>query len=36
MKTKFLAVDQGNSLLKLTLFEEGEVKEACRFSADAV
>ncbi|MDE6480450.1 MAG: type III pantothenate kinase [Muribaculaceae bacterium] len=32
---KFLAVDQGNSLLKLTLFEEGESREVCRFSAEA-
>lgn len=32
---RFLAIDQGNSLLKLTLFEESEVKEVCRFSADA-
>ena len=28
---RFLAVDQGNSLLKLTLLEGGEPKESCRF-----
>ena len=33
---RFLAVDQGNSLLKLTLFEDGELKESCRFSSDSV
>lgn len=33
---KFLAVDQGNTLLKLTLFEGGEVKEVCRFSSQAI
>ena len=32
---RFLAVDQGNSLLKLTLFEDGEPREVCRFSAEA-
>ncbi len=32
---KFLSVDQGNTLLKLTLFEDGEPKEVCRFSAGA-
>ena len=35
-KTKFLAVDQGNSLLKLTLFEDGEFREVRRFSSDSV
>ncbi len=35
-KTRFIAVDQGNSLLKLTLFEAGEPMEACRFSPDAI
>ncbi len=35
-KTRFLAVDQGNSLLKLTLFEDGKLRERCRFSSDAV
>ena len=33
---RFLAVDQGNSLLKLTLFEGGELKEMCRFFEEAV
>lgn len=33
---KFLAVDQGNTLLKLSLFEDGEVSETARFSADAM
>lgn len=33
---RFIAVDQGNSLLKLTLFEDGELKEVCRFSSDAM
>ena len=33
---KFLAVDQGNTLLKLTLFEGSEPVESCRFSADAI
>ncbi|MDE6380975.1 MAG: type III pantothenate kinase [Muribaculaceae bacterium] len=31
---RFLAVDQGNSLLKLTLFEGGEPTEACRFAGE--
>ncbi len=35
-KTRFLAVDQGNSLLKLTLFEDGELREVCRFAPEAV
>lgn len=35
-KKRFLAVDQGNSLLKLTLLEEGGLSEVCRFSPDAV
>ncbi len=33
---KFLAVDQGNTLLKLTLFEGSEPVESCRFSAEAI
>ena len=33
---RFLAVDQGNSLLKLTLFEGGEPIDACRFPTDAM
>ena len=33
---RFLAVDQGNSLLKLTLFEEDELKLSQRFKADAL
>ncbi len=33
---RFLAVDQGNSLLKLTLFEGSEPQEVSRFSADAL
>lgn len=33
---RFLAVDQGNSLLKLTLFEGGELKASCRFPTHAV
>ena len=33
---KFLAVDQGNTLLKLTLFEGSEPIESCRFSAEAI
>ncbi len=33
---RFIAVDQGNSLLKLTLFEGDEPMEACRFSPDAI
>ena len=33
---RFLAVDQGNSLLKLTLLEEGESSESCRFSSEAM
>lgn len=32
---RFLAVDQGNTLLKLTIFEDGEPLEVCRFSPDA-
>lgn len=35
-QNRFLAVDQGNSLLKLTLFEGGQLREVCRFSADAL
>lgn len=35
-KKRFLAVDQGNSLLKLTLLDEGGLSEVCRFSPDAV
>ncbi|MDE6695913.1 MAG: type III pantothenate kinase [Muribaculaceae bacterium] len=35
-KKRFLAVDQGNSMLKLTLLEEGGKSEACRFSPDAI
>lgn len=33
---KFLAVDQGNTLLKLTLFAGSEPIESCRFSAEAI
>lgn len=33
---RFLAVDQGNTLLKLTLFVEDEVSMSCRFPADAL
>lgn len=33
---RFLGVDQGNSMLKLTLFVDGELKEADRFVPDAV
>ncbi len=33
---RFLAVDQGNSLLKLTLFEGDELKQTCRFDAEAL
>lgn len=32
---KFLAVDQGNSLLKLTLLEDGELREVCRLASEA-
>ncbi len=32
---RFVAVDQGNTLLKLTLFEGDEPIETCRFSGDA-
>lgn len=35
-KTRFLAIDQGNTLLKLTLFEDGELQQVCRFSSDAM
>lgn len=35
-ETRFLAVDQGNSLLKLTLFEGGEPTEVCRFPSEAI
>lgn len=35
-KKRFLAVDQGNSLLKLTLIEDGETRENCRLSMDTV
>lgn len=35
-RKRFLAVDQGNTMLKLTLLEEGELKEVCRFSANSV
>lgn len=34
-RCRFLAVDQGNTLLKLTLFEGGEPQETCRFAGDA-
>lgn len=33
---RFLAVDQGNSLLKLTLLEEGKPLETCRFSMETI
>ena len=33
---RFLAVDQGNSLLKLTILDGGETMAAYRFSADSV
>ncbi|MDE7346504.1 MAG: type III pantothenate kinase [Muribaculaceae bacterium] len=33
---RFIAVDQGNTLLKLTLFEGGEPRETHRFSANAI
>lgn len=32
---RFLAADQGNSLLKLTFFEGGKPRESCRFSSDS-
>ncbi len=32
--SRFLAVDQGNSLLKLTLFEDDEFRESCHFSSE--
>lgn len=32
----FLAIDQGNSLLKLTLFEGNELMESCSFSAESL
>ena len=32
---RFLAVDQGNSLLKLTLLEDGELREVCRLASEA-
>ena len=35
-RRRFLAVDQGNSLLKLTLYEDGELQDVCRFSSDSV
>lgn len=35
-RRKFLAVDQGNTMLKLTLFNDGEPSRVCRFSADAL
>lgn len=35
-RQRFLAVDQGNSLLKLTLFEGCGLKESCRFPAEAL
>lgn len=34
-KKRFLAVDQGNTLLKLSLFESGELVEVCRYSAES-
>lgn len=34
-RKRFLAVDQGNTLLKLTLFEGDELRESGRFSAEA-
>lgn len=33
---RFLAVDQGNSLLKLTLFVGDELKQSCHFKAEAL
>ncbi len=33
---RFIAVDQGNTLLKLTLFEDGEPVDMCRLSDDNV
>lgn len=35
-RKRFLAVDQGNTLLKLTLIEEGEPKATRRFSAESL
>lgn len=35
-ETRFLAIDQGNTLLKLTLFEGSEMRKACRISPEAV
>lgn len=35
-KRRFLAVDQGNTLIKLTLFEGDDPKESCRFSAESM
>ncbi|MDE6742035.1 MAG: type III pantothenate kinase [Muribaculaceae bacterium] len=32
---RFIAIDQGNSLLKLTLFEGDEPRETCRFSGES-
>lgn len=34
-RKRFLAIDQGNTLLKLTLFVEDGTTETCRFSGDA-
>lgn len=33
-KRRFAAIDQGNSLIKLTLLEGGETKDRCRYSSD--
>ncbi|MDE7350771.1 MAG: type III pantothenate kinase [Muribaculaceae bacterium] len=35
-KRRFLAVDQGNTLIKLTLFEDDDPRESCRFPAEAM
>lgn len=34
-RQRFIAVDQGNSFFKLTLFEGDEMRESCRVAADA-
>lgn len=33
---KFLAVDQGNTMLKLTLIDDGEPSKSCRFSSESL
>lgn len=35
-KGRFIAIDQGNSLLKLTLFDSGMPVDTCRFSGNAM